>query len=293
MKSKNENKKYKISSTARIVSAWRSQDAALSGDIIAQYFITPEAKKLAKEYEQKIYPNIVRHLCLRSRFIEDNLIDAVKKYKIKQFVSLGAGLSTTSCRLDIFPGVKAFEVDAQEMIAYKKEKIAELFRSKRIKINPKTVNYVAGDLRFPQKIFSDLIKAKLDISLPTFYLLEGVSYYLSLGIIKKLIGIITGFKHPAVYFAMDYWPKYCKKRKVFQLMAKMFGKLDEKIYTLFSKTEIKKLFIDFDFITEKSIKQIENIYCSDKILCPPNRVMPVNVAMAVRTINKKKTRNFY
>lgn len=276
-----------------MVSVWRSRDIELSKDILASYFVTPESEKLAKEYEQKIYPNIVRHLCLRSRFIEDNLIDAVKKYKIKQFVSLGTGLSTTSYRLNIFPGVKAFEVDAPEMIAYKKYKMTELFKSKRIKINPKTVNYLAGDLRFPQKIFSDLIKAKFDTYLPTFYLLEGVSYYLPLGIIKELINIIWKLKHPVTCFTMDYWPKYCQNRKVFQLMTKMFGKLDEKVYTLFSKAEIKKTFKGFDVITEKSITQIENLYCSSKILCPPNRVMPVNVAMAVRTINKKKTRNFY
>lgn len=280
--SKTRIKKHKISATARMVSVWRSRDIGLSKDALAPYFITTEAEKLAKEYEQKIYPNIVRHLCLRSRFIEDNLINAVKKYKIKQFVSLGTGLSTTPYRLDIFPGVKAFEFDTPEMIIYKKKKMEELFKLKHIKINPKTVTYVAGDLRFLKKIFSDLIKAKLDISLPTFYLLEGVSYYLSLDIIKELIHIIGGLKHPVTCFAMDYWPNHCRKRKVFHLMAKMFGKLNEKVYTLFSETKIKKLFENFDVATEKSITQIENIYCSSKILCPPNRVMPVHVVMAVK-----------
>lgn len=282
---KAKNKKYKISATARMVSVWRSRDAALSGDTIAQYFITPEAEKLADEYERKIYPSIVRHLCLRSRFSEDTLIEAVKKYNIKQFVSLGTGLSTTSYRLNMFPDVKAFEVDIPKMIVYKKEKIAELFKSGCVKFNPKTVNYIAGDLRFPKKIFCNLIKAKLNISLPTFYLLEGVSYYLPLDIIKELISIIAGLKHPVAYFVMDYWPKYCRKRIVFQLMVKMFGRLNEKVYTLFSGTEIKKLFKNFDVITEKSITQIENMYCSDKALCPPNRIMPVNIVTAIKIMS--------
>lgn len=219
---------------------------------------------------------------MRSRFIEDSLINAVKKYKIKQFVSLGSGLSATAYHLGIFPGVKTFEVDTPEMISYKKNKMAQLFRGKHIKINPKVVNYVIGDLKFPQKIFSNLIKAKLNISLLTFYLLEGVSYYLSFNVIKELISIIEDIEHPVTCFAMDYWPKHCCDRKVFKLMAKMFGNLNEKVYTLFSAAEIKSLFKNFDVVSEKNITQIENIYCSNKILRPPHRVMPVHILAAMR-----------
>jgi methyltransferase (TIGR00027 family) len=109
------------------------------------------------------------YFAVRTRFFDDHLLAACEA-GCRQVVLLGAGLDTRAFRLPWAPGVRLFEVDLPEVLAFKESVLAEraaLPACERVTI--------PTDLRGDWS--PALAASGLDASLPVAWLAEGLMRY--------------------------------------------------------------------------------------------------------------------
>jgi len=121
---------------------------------------------------------------VRTRFLDEFCITAAGA-GVRQFVILGAGLDARAFRLAWPPGVRLFELDVQDMIAFKERVV------RSIAARPGCERIVvASDLSGDW--FSDLSRAGFDASIPTAWIAEGLLIYLTAEQNDALITTISG-----------------------------------------------------------------------------------------------------
>jgi methyltransferase (TIGR00027 family) len=110
-----------VSDTALMVAACR----ALESDIPDGLVQDPFAARLAGERGMAIfhglpYPGLTQFgIGLRSRFVDELLLEALASQSITTVLSLGCGLDTRPWRLDLPSALRWIEVDFPEMLDYK------------------------------------------------------------------------------------------------------------------------------------------------------------------------------
>ncbi|MEA4926174.1 MAG: SAM-dependent methyltransferase [Syntrophomonadaceae bacterium] len=116
---------------------------------------------------------------------------------IKQFVILGAGFDTRAYRLPEARQVRAFEVDAPNTQALKREML------RKANIDTSGVTFVAADFE-TQDWLSRLIDAGFDIGQPALFLWEGVIIYLDREAVETTLRKIASTS-PGSVLAFDYF----------------------------------------------------------------------------------------
>jgi methyltransferase (TIGR00027 family) len=110
-----------VSDTALMVAACR----ALESELPDAFVRDPFAARLAGERGIAIlnsapYPGMMRFgVAVRSRFIDELLLEALAADCIATVLSIGCGLDTRPWRLDLSPGLRWIEVDFADMLDYK------------------------------------------------------------------------------------------------------------------------------------------------------------------------------
>lgn len=121
---------------------------------------------------------------VRTRFLDEFAVGAAGA-GLRQFVILGAGLDARAFRLDWPPGVRLFELDVKDMIAFKERVV------KSVEAQPRCERIVvASDLAGDW--FSDLALAGFDTSIPTAWIAEGLLIYLTAEQNDALMTTISG-----------------------------------------------------------------------------------------------------
>jgi methyltransferase (TIGR00027 family) len=111
-------------------------------------------------------------LVARSKYAEDALADAIKR-GVRQYVILGAGLDTFSCRNPYHSELlRVFEVDHPSTQAWKRERLD----TERISI-PESVRFAAIDFE-KETLENKLPKAGFNKDEPSFFSWLGVTMYL-------------------------------------------------------------------------------------------------------------------
>lgn len=132
----------------------------------------------------------------RTHFIDRTLENALKQRVIKQVVLLGAGWDTRAWGLLADSDVQVFEVDMAPSQEVKKRAVAAAG------LPLDRVTFVATD--FVEKTWLQAItEAGFDPELPTYFLLEGLVYYLSDADIAATLGDIARTA-PGSCLAFDY-----------------------------------------------------------------------------------------
>ncbi len=176
-KTKGENnpqdKEDEISFTARLMAYYRAQELKRKKPIIIDLFSERLAGNLSSFMDSHVRYSEMDYPIVRSYFIEKNLLTpwCISRTK-SQIILLGAGLDTRAYRFKPFKinSHTIFEVDFPNIIKYKE------------------------DILHDEKSFCNLIRLPLDLSnsewtsmllkkgysvdLPTFWILEGLVYYL-------------------------------------------------------------------------------------------------------------------
>jgi methyltransferase (TIGR00027 family) len=112
-----------VSDTALMVAACRAHETSLDD----AYFHDPFAERLAGERGLAIlnampHANILRiGLAIRTRFIDDLLIDALSHNAIATVLSVGCGLDTRPWRLELPRDLRWVEVDFPDILDYKEQ----------------------------------------------------------------------------------------------------------------------------------------------------------------------------
>jgi hypothetical protein len=110
-----------VSDTALMVAACRAHQSGLEDAFVRD----PFAARLAGERGVAIlcampHANVLRiGLAIRTRFVDELLMDALATYPIATVLSVGCGLDTRPWRLDLPPDLRWVEVDFADVLDYK------------------------------------------------------------------------------------------------------------------------------------------------------------------------------
>ncbi len=209
---KSQRSKYEATKSAEVVTAIRAAgalDSDLRGpDYLAKHFLGSKYKFLYKlvrlaqpvfKWIFEVYiPGGFWYFQVRTKHIDVVLAQAIKD-EIEQFVILGAGYDTRPYRFcEQLAGVSIFEVDLPGTQRRKKEQLNKLYGSL-----PEYVSYIPIDFN-SQSIESVLIDNDYDPNKKTFFIWEGVSFYLPEDSVNNVLGFVKKHSPSGSSIVFDY-----------------------------------------------------------------------------------------
>ena len=110
-----------VSDTALLVAACRALETELPDGFIRDPFAARLAGDRGMAMLEAIQqPELLRFgIAVRSRFLDELLLEALAENTIAAVISLGCGLDTRPWRLDLPPNLRWIEADFEEMLNYK------------------------------------------------------------------------------------------------------------------------------------------------------------------------------
>jgi methyltransferase (TIGR00027 family) len=133
---------------------------------------------------------------LRTRFFDDRLLAACRS-GCRQVVLLAAGLDTRAYRLAWPPGVRVFELDLAEVVAFKDRVLEGCRASPRCERTTVPVDLV-------QDWASPLVAAGFEPTEPAAWLVEGLLVYLSSGEVARLLTLVGDLSAPRSQLFFDH-----------------------------------------------------------------------------------------
>ena len=139
-------------------------------------------------------PSALHSTAVRSTFVDA----AIGKYLpgVEQFVELGAGYDTRTVQLQHNPRIRCFEVDLPRTQQLKRERLHQCG------VDTSGVTFVTANF-LTDNWLDNLAAAGFDPRKPTFFLWEGVTYYLSREAMEKTFRMIATTA-PGSVVAFDY-----------------------------------------------------------------------------------------
>ncbi|MFC9945693.1 class I SAM-dependent methyltransferase [Streptomyces pratensis] len=170
--------------TALLVAAARAIEThrpdSLAQDVYAEHFVlaAPPSARWPVRIEHvpdgnanPLWGRFARYFGLRTRVLDDFLLDAVHAGGVRQVVLLGAGLDSRAFRLDWPPGCVIFEIDREGVLAFKHRVLDGL------PATPKAAR-VALPIDLRADWVGALTDAGFDTTAPSVWLAEGLLFYL-------------------------------------------------------------------------------------------------------------------
>jgi len=176
-------------------------------DYLAQYFVNDKWRSFLDDPDtsvdvlEKRIPGGVYYVFIRTKYFDDSLSNWIKKFPSSQVVLLGAGFDSRALRFEAqAKSVDFFEVDLKAMLEYKKG-VIEL-NSLQTK-NEKHIKYVPTNFQ-KDDLFSNLLDKGFDRRKPTYFLCEGLSFFLDKEIIDDLFLKIEANTYEKTQVVLDY-----------------------------------------------------------------------------------------
>ncbi|MEV7844926.1 class I SAM-dependent methyltransferase [Streptomyces cyaneofuscatus] len=170
--------------TALLVAAARAIEThrpdSLAQDAYAEHFVLAapasegwpvRPRKAPGGDRDPLWGRFARYFGLRTRVLDDFLLQSVHAGNVRQVVLLGAGLDARAFRLDWPPGCVIFEIDRGEVLAFKHQVLDGLSAAPKAARVP-----VPMDLRADWA--GALPGAGFDPAAPSVWLVEGLLFYL-------------------------------------------------------------------------------------------------------------------
>jgi methyltransferase (TIGR00027 family) len=155
----------------------------------------PEAAAPAREPVSGVGAAFAFHVVVRTRFFDDYLLRSCTQ-GLRQVVLLAAGLDTRAYRLAWPAGVRLFELDLPEVLAFKERVLRERGATARCDRSP-----VPVDLRSDWS--GALRAAGLEPGAATAWLVEGLLIYLSAAEAEALLTGVTRLSAPGSTVAFE------------------------------------------------------------------------------------------
>lgn len=167
-----------ISKTSLLTAAMRAVETNRTLEQ-GRLFSDPYAEILAGDEGKNILEKAIKAsgdqpaIAIRTRFVDDKMSAAIKN-GCRQIVILASGMDTRAYRLNFSQDICIFELDREEVLNYKSEKLLSL--------KPKSVEPHSHLISIPVDLKTDwtssLVKAGFKKSEKTFWLVEGLLMYL-------------------------------------------------------------------------------------------------------------------
>jgi methyltransferase (TIGR00027 family) len=183
-------------------------EGAQNPDHIAKNFLSFKAnllfwfmrvlQKISYNTLERSYPGFYWYCQVRTKHIDAVLEESIA-VGIEQFVILGAGYDSRPYRFkDKLKGVRIFELDFPGTLFRKKQQLIKLYNSL-----PDYVTYVPIDFN-SQAIRDVLFNSGYDPEKKTFFIWEGVSYYLPKKSVDSVFEFIARNSAPGSFVVFDY-----------------------------------------------------------------------------------------
>jgi len=188
-------------------SRWIAAARAFETESDEPLFVDPFARELSGDIGFSIFAHtqgasgaVTRgrnpYLSIRTKFLDDAILKAVRDRSYAQVVILAAGMDTRAFRLEWPAGVTLFEVDRDDVFGWK-EPILE-----RLKASPRCDRRVVRtDLTADW--MAALTSAGFDPALPTAFLLEGLLMYLREPDVEQLLTSLSTIAATGSWLAGD------------------------------------------------------------------------------------------
>lgn len=199
----------RVGTTALLVAAARAIEThrpdSLAQDPFAEHFVlaAPASAGWPTRWEQvsdgdsdPLWGRFARYFGLRTRVLDDFLLQSVQAAGARQVVLLGAGLDTRAFRLDWPPGSVVFEIDRTEVLAFKHEVLDGLSATARAARTP-----VPVDLRADW--VAALTDSGFDRTAPSVWLAEGLLFYLPAVVEASVIAAVDRLSTPGSALAYE------------------------------------------------------------------------------------------
>jgi methyltransferase (TIGR00027 family) len=155
-------------------------------------------QKIGKGFLERSSPGFYWYFQVRTKHIDAILKKSISS-GIGQIVILGAGYDSRPYRFkEKLSGIRIFEVDFPGTLSSKKQKLIELYDSL-----PEHVTYVPIDFN-SQSIQDVLLVNGYDPDMKTFFIWEGVSYYLPEKSVDSILEFVVNNSSSASLIAFDY-----------------------------------------------------------------------------------------
>ena len=210
-----KKRKYKMVSSAEHVmfsrtwDACQPPDARVCDDCVAVKLLKPPVRPFAKtRIGRRIIFKIVSpmkraimgYIPLRTRLIDECLQSALDE-GLDQLVILGSGYDTRAYRMDdLRKGTKIFEVDRPEMQNEKKAQVEKALGSVTDRVIHVPIDFEKDD------VAECLVKKGYDPKRKTFFIWEGVTYFLDAEAVDHTLAFMAESSGPGSSVIFDYVP---------------------------------------------------------------------------------------
>lgn len=171
-----------------LTSQWTAAARAREGDRPDRLFYDPLAARLAGARGFHLLEQMARasggnnsYLAIRTRFFDDFVSAAT--CSVRQCVVLAAGMDARAFRLELPPSVTWYEVEREEVLAYKEQVLAQVGAKAKC-----CRRAVGADLNGAW--LDRLSAAGFDRALPALFLVEGLTPYLEPESVRALLSQI-------------------------------------------------------------------------------------------------------
>ena len=191
----------KIPITAEAVALMRSR----AGDRFSRHFVTPRIKKLDAFVRRLFSEDLLSHTFARRLSLARDMEDAVRYFKPKRIVDLGAGYTTFNTEYALtYPDCEIVEVDFPSVVSSKQEKLKQIRRLERLGRVP-NLHFVPADI--VQDNLPHLLKKYLSSGDKTLVYSVGVNTYLNSGqntaMLKNVLAILDQSNCGSAYLSHD------------------------------------------------------------------------------------------
>lgn len=248
----------------RALESMRPVGERICYDPYAKYFVSDTLRQAKDMYPvlveqisnwEEIFPGVCDAVLARTRFIDDCLEDAIEG-GLQQVVIMGAGYDTRALRFKrLKENITVFEVDHP---ATQKMKL-ERYKQSRLAV-PNDVVFVSTNFNeedLSQKLFDNGYGS----SLKTFFIWEGITYYVSTATIDKTLSFISKNSSEGSSIVFDYFPpsvvdgtSHLVEARALRVALKQLG--EEFVFGLDSE-KIK------DFLEKRGFELVKNITAKD------------------------------
>lgn len=251
-----------ISKSAQGVAYLRTIEETLSGDTLACHLVDDEARGIAEQWLQA-YPEVARQVSLRGRYIEDIASRSIEQGGTRQAINIAAGLNTFPYRHPAASRlIRYAELDSEPMIQTKRRLFEPLVKRGIARLLPNQLLYVPINLA-AEDLEATFNRMDWNWHEPTFFIFEGISYYLPLNILKRTLATLSRRSAKGSIVAMDYFPARVESTEVFRRVMGSIAQGGEPCLTCPKPEEIKSLFQEFEILSDRDLPDIEKEYCSD------------------------------
>ncbi len=244
----------------RAIEFRRPANKRICSDPLARHFLSGELARVQRHWvlrklfdirTERICPGVIGSVAARTRYFDDCL-EAALQDGTEQLVILGAGYDTRAYRIEgVKEMAKVFEVDHPATQHAKTMKLKKLPGSF-------TARVVHVPVRFNSEDFgSRLFEYGYDSSLKTFFIWEGVTYYISAKAVDDTLDFVANRSGEGSAIVFDYFPPSvaegtCQLREA-RAMQTIFKELGEGVTFGVDPDKIE------DFLSRRGFAGIRNM----------------------------------